>query len=210
MITNGAGDFVKWSGEHDDPPDVAKCEVTKAISTMRKRAREEPLTPVQQIYNTEAATLTSRGLDFVTNIPRFHSVKHGLYSQRHLQLPNMPTCREDIVLDGDYVKTLDGKNVLAFDDGKIIGFATDDNLRLLCASNDVQCDGTFKTVPRLFHQLYTLHVTLGSGDTEETVPVIYALLPDKRKETYRDLFMQVNANCQNFGLEFNPQKIRLD
>ena len=53
-------DFVKWSGEHDDPPDVAKCEVTKAISTMRKCACEEPLTPVQQIYNTEAATLTSR------------------------------------------------------------------------------------------------------------------------------------------------------
>ena len=146
----------------------------------------------------------------MTNIPRFHSVKHGLYSQRHLQLPNLPTHREDIALDGDYVKTLDGKNVLAFDDGKIIGFATDDNLRLLCASNDVQCDGTFKTVPRLFHQLYTLHVTLGSGDTEETVPVIYAMLPDKRKETYRDLFMQINAKCQNFGLEFNPQKIRLD
>ena len=36
------------------------------------------------------------------------------------------------------------------------------------------------------------------------------LLPDKRKQMYRDLFMQINAKCQNFGLEFNPQKIRLD
>ena len=91
------------------------------------------------------------------------------------------------MLDGDYVKTLDGKNVLPFDDGKIIGFATDDNLHLLCASNDVQCDGTFKTVPRLFHQIYMLHVTLGSGDTEETVPVIYTLCfptnAKKRTET---------------------------
>ncbi len=69
MITNGAGDFVKWSGQHDHPPDVAQCGVTKAISTMRKRAREEHLMPVQQIYNTEAGTLTSRGHDFVINIP---------------------------------------------------------------------------------------------------------------------------------------------
>ena len=67
---------MKWSDEHDHPPDVAKREVNKVISTMRKRARDEPLTPVQQINNTEAATLTYRGLDFVTNIPRFHSVKH--------------------------------------------------------------------------------------------------------------------------------------
>ena len=113
------------------------------------------------------------------------------------------------MLDDNYVKTLNGKNVLAFDDGKIIGFATDNNIRLLCASNDVQCDATFKTASILFHQLYTLHVTLGSGDTEETVSVIYALLPDKRKETYRDLFMQINSKCQDFGQAFNPQKIRL-
>ena len=31
---------------------------------------------------------------------------------------------------------------------------TDENLNLLCASNDVQWDGTFKTAPKLFHQLF--------------------------------------------------------
>ena len=64
MITNGAGDFVKWSVEHDHLHDVAQCDVTKFISTMKKRASEEHLTPVQQIYTTEAATLASRDLDF--------------------------------------------------------------------------------------------------------------------------------------------------
>ncbi|KAI0215447.1 hypothetical protein LSAT2_032493, partial [Lamellibrachia satsuma] len=96
LTTNEAGVFTKWRGEHDHPPDVAQCGVTKAISTMRKGAREEPLTPVQQTYNSEAAKPTSSGLDFVTNIPRFHSVKHGLYNQRHLQLSNLPNRREDI------------------------------------------------------------------------------------------------------------------
>ena len=182
---------------------------------MRKRACDNPLTPVQQIYNTEAATLTSSGLDFVTNIPRFHSMKHGLYNLRHLQLPNMPTRREDIVFEDDYVKTLDGKNGLASDDGKIIGFATNKMKISVYCVRRTTCN---MTAPSRRHRncstsrthSNTLHVTLGSGDTEETVPVAYAVLPDKRKETYRNFFTKIHFKYNDFGLEFNPQKIRLD
>ena len=53
-----AGDFVKWSGACDHPPDIAQCEVINVTDT----SREEP---VQQIYNAQCL--------------RFHSVKHGLY-----------------------------------------------------------------------------------------------------------------------------------
>ena len=83
--------------------------------------------------------------------------KHGLYNQKHLQLPNLPTRREDIWLVGDYTKTLDGKTFLDFDNRRIIGFATEDNLHLLCESTDVQGDGTFKSAPNLFHQLDTFN-----------------------------------------------------
>ena len=62
LTTNEAGVLTEWKREHDHPPCVAECEVTKIISTMRKRAREKPLIPVQQIYNAEAAKLTSSGL----------------------------------------------------------------------------------------------------------------------------------------------------
>ena len=87
---------VKLSGEHDHSTDVAQWEVTKAIATMRKHAREAPLAPVQQIYNVE------------TDIKWFgfcdkHS-SHGPYYERHLHLPNLPTQREDIVFIGHYTK----------------------------------------------------------------------------------------------------------
>ncbi|KAK2192013.1 hypothetical protein NP493_41g06080 [Ridgeia piscesae] len=55
LTTDVTGEFVKWSGEHDHPPDIAKCEVTKDIASMRKRAQDEPHIPVQQIYNAEYA-----------------------------------------------------------------------------------------------------------------------------------------------------------
>ena len=72
-------------------------------------------------------------------------------------MPNIPTQRENIMLEleGVYTKkTMDGKDFRAFDSqpqNRIIGYATVDNLRLLCESTDMQCDGTFKTVPKLFH-----------------------------------------------------------
>ena len=47
----------------DHSPDVAQWAISKMM----------PLTPVQLIYNTEATTLTSHGIDFVTDITRFHS-----------------------------------------------------------------------------------------------------------------------------------------
>ena len=46
LTNNEAGVFMKWNGEHD-PPDVAQCEVMKAISTIRKCAPDEALIPVE-------------------------------------------------------------------------------------------------------------------------------------------------------------------
>ena len=120
---------------------------------------------------------------------------------------------KDIVLEGVYTKTMDGKDCLAFDSqpqNRIIGYATVDNLCLLFESTDVQCDCTYKAAPKLVHQRYTLHDSFVTGNNTVTVTVIYALLPDKRKETYRDFFQKINLKCEHLGLHLNPPKRRLD
>lgn len=45
-------------------------------------------------------------------------------------------------------------------------------------------DGTFAIVPKDFNQLYTVH----SLQKSSSFPCIYALLPDRRQETYSRLF----------------------
>ena len=50
-------------------------------------------------------------------------------------------------------------------------------------------DGTFKAAPKLFTQLYTIH----GQKSGYTVPCVYALLPNKRKETYVRLFRQIKS-----------------
>ena len=75
-------------------------------------------------------------------------------------------------------------------------------MQLLSVSQHWFADGTFRTFPLLFHQLYTLH-----GLKENTsVPLSFALLPDKSKETYITLLQQIKV----LDSSVNPLTITLD
>lgn len=67
------------------------------------------------------------------------------------------------------------------DVNRLILFATQRNLECLGGASAWFCDGTFKVVPSLFYQLYTIHA-LKNGIT---VPMVYGLLPNKTEATYR-------------------------
>ena len=58
-------------------------------------------------------------------------------------------------------------------------------------------DGTFKVVPSLFFQLYTIHAIRGS----HVFPCVYAFLPNKATATYKRLF-QILKGARN---DLNPQ-----
>ncbi|KAK9736146.1 FLYWCH zinc finger domain [Popillia japonica] len=61
------------------------------------------------------------------------------------------------------------------------------NLQLLSQSDHWYADGTFKTVPLLFNQLHTIH----GLKKDASVPLVYALLPNRSKETYEHLLRQL-------------------
>eukprot|EP00117_Sycon_ciliatum_P045118 scpid64432/ scgid32466/ len=63
---------------------------------------------------------------------------------------------------------------------RILLFSTDENLNLLETSESCYVDGTFKSVPKLFCQLYTIHARCDG----QVFPLVYALLPDKQRVTY--------------------------
>ena len=64
-------------------------------------------------------------------------------------------------------------------------------------------DGTFKTCPTIFDQIYTVHVKLRSN---KTVPVVYALLPNRSASTYRRLLAIIDAAIDGHA----PGVIHLD
>lgn len=68
---------------------------------------------------------------------------------------------------------------------RILAFATVQFLRFMCESKKLFMDGTFYTSPPVFTQMYTIH---GYYMDKQVIPMIYAFLPNKSKETYLRLF----------------------
>ena len=204
IITDNAPASVIQSKQHTCVPDVAKNEVELCIQKAKKRAREE-LTPVPQIYRQELVTARNMGLDFVTQIPELTSIKTSLYRERHnsLGVKFLPKSREQVIIPESIKENLivdDGneERILAF------GYKLDS---LLAGNTTFFLDGTFKSCCPLFDQLYTLHVDIGS--TEERtciVPAIYALLPNRKKSTYKRLFSCLKKQLKSF----HPYKIHID
>ena len=63
-------------------------------------------------------------------------------------------------------------------------------------------DGTFKSSPSIFFQLYTLHGLCG----DITLPFLMCLLPDKQQNTYNRLFSAIKM----LRPDFNPATINID
>lgn len=195
-------DTVLEEGNHICIPDVAKVEIQKSILNCKKRAREE-LTPMNEIYKSAFSPIIDKGLNFVAEIPKFESIKSALYKNRHNALgsSSLPKERENITLPEHYKE-----NFLIIDDGdidRILIFCTEEGGKSLIESTKFFGDGTFKSCCPQFKQLYTIHVDLANKEEEVAVlPAIYALLPDKKEETYARLLKLLTNHFPSWSPQF--------
>ena len=82
-------------------------------------------------------------------------------------------------------------------DQKVLIFTTSNNINYLSRSSFWIMDGTFKTVPTIFTQLYAIHGSVGSNENSRIMPLVFSLMSSKSKACYRALFQ----NLINFGDE---------
>jgi hypothetical protein len=61
-------------------------------------------------------------------------------------------------------------------------------------------DGTFSHCSNFFYQIFTLHTV----HNNYYVPLIFALLPNKTIDTYKNMFKIITEKCNEFGLIFMP------
>jgi len=81
-------------------------------------------------------------------------------------------------------------------------FATKENLDLLSKSDHWFADGTFKSCPPLFTQVYTIHVIKHNL----VIPIVFALMPDKTQSSYERLFSAIKTH----NINLNPKTIMTD
>jgi len=208
--------YVKITGKpHNHESDIEYIINLETRNAVKDAVNNNPSKPVMQSYNQEIAKkreelIVNYSQSLITSsLPTFQQLSSSAYKVRSQHIPIGPQSRKDLILKNEWTNTILGKQFLMINDGskdKILVFFTKEFFEMLSNATTVFADGTFKSVPKLFMQLYTLHCSyLG-----QVMPMVYALLPDKKCGTYVRFFRLL----QEFGIEndinFSPKHMQID
>ena len=137
-------------------------------------------------------------------LPKLDSLKRSIQRQRvrHLAAPVQPATLEHLNLPEEYQKTSKGEQFLLYDSGsdtqRILIFGTERNLEMLKLSRIWLADGTFKTAPSLFTQVYVIHALRGGPNLMKyghLLPSLFVLLPNKTEAVYSKMWEQIQHLC---------------
>lgn len=114
--------------------------------------------------------------------------------------------RRDIVFSKVHSTTANEELFIQHDNGnvddRIVIFSTRGNFQVLSKCQHWFADGSFQIAPFLFEQIYTIH----SLDDNISLPLVYALLPNKEENTYVSFLKQLKS----FISPFAPKYFTLD
>ena len=174
---------------HTHAPDINRPEKLKVQQEIKTKAVTTEATPQQII--TQAVEGMTDGAS--TQLPAIQHIRRNIRRQKQsVSAPHpLPSNPADIIIPEEYKVTSHGEKFLLYDSGmnnqRMLIFSTTRNMRLLENSTAWFGDGTFKTVPDLFYQLYSIHVLT----SHRVIPCVYALMPNKQQSTYEELFREL-------------------
>ncbi|CAF0709721.1 unnamed protein product [Brachionus calyciflorus] len=174
---------------HNHLPDPAKTECLLALEKLKDLATKTSQNPRSIIKQSqtglsqESASKMVRANNLTQVIKRIQNNKIDSHDKA--------TCvRETITYDNE-IFLLDDSG--EDDNERVIIFSKEANIKLLNSSSDWFCDGTFAVSPKIFYQLYTINVLVNG----KNLPVVYALLCNKKEESYNKLFNMLNHYIKN-------------
>ncbi|KAL0810624.1 hypothetical protein ABMA28_010738 [Loxostege sticticalis] len=156
-------------------------DIALALNDVR-HAAEKTDTPIPQLYEDAENKWQEKWFDLIAPLPKFENAKHTFYDARN-----------------NFSK-VNKINFKSFDEVQV-PIALIDNV------TEIFADGTFQSCPSPFVQLFIIHAELGSTNTTTKVkPIIFALLSDKKTETYVILFRLLKSQLPNW----KPRKYHCD
>jgi hypothetical protein len=194
------------NNDHNPNADAAQLEANKVMQKIKEVA-ENTRDPPHFIVSQASAGL---GNAVAAKLPSVNNIKQAVRNVRVRKnvTSAIPRLREEIIFPEEFTVTENGDHFLLYDSGprndRILIFSTARNINLLATAQHWYADGTFKVVPPLFLQLYTIH---GIQDNV-AIPLIYALLPNKTEQIYLTLLREIK-NLLPVGVA-QPQTIMTD
>lgn len=184
VVTSGSRIVSEKQNEHTHEGNVATSLARRAVGEMKEKMEELGATP----SSSQAAVGATVSDDVLMALPKRALVTRTL--QRHRQklvagkngwsqLPPVPVDLTFSIPDRfkEMVQMDSGPG-----DNRIILMGCSELLDGLARAEVWLADGTFKVVPSLYFQLYSIHFSFGSGINPAA---LYCLLNNKTAETYR-------------------------
>ena len=136
--------------------------------------------PLQSICESYEYVVSEKNSEIIQT---FCAIKSSLYRHRDRLFPKILRSIRSILITGQLSQTLDRKRFLLKIDrnGGIIVFSTEWQLQLLAKSEMLLSDGTFKSSPKWFFQLYIIH---GMIEVQK-FPLVWVLLKNKTTGIYQ-------------------------
>lgn len=187
---------MKFSGpdesQHNHPADHEEVQALRIVAAMKKKALDEPDVPPIQI----TSSINNIPASVLAHMPHPLAMVRTLQRNRATQFPTNPRTMDDLKeIPAKYRVTLADEDFLLYDSydfiadddvpGRVIVYATEQNLKMLGKSKTWFLDGTFKVSPNIFYQVF---IILGSVEQEINrkkrvfaLPFVYALLTSKEE-----------------------------
>lgn len=190
--------------EHCHEGNVITALARKAVGEMKVKMTELAATP-RAVQGTVELTLSDNVL---MALPKKSTLSRTL--QRHRQKENAANCGSflpPIPTDLNFVFPAHFDEMMLFDSGpgedRLIILGSNLLLDGLARADLWLADGTFKVVPSIFFQLYTIHFEFVPGIN----PVgLYCLLTNKNRATYDRLLQEIKRLIPTA----NPKKVLVD
>lgn len=200
------GDNVEVKIDHCHSPDAQQNVVRQVMNTIKNQSTNSTAPPSLLIAESVAdISLAAKG-----GLPSESSMKKTINRKRKSanMLPTAPSSLLELVIPDTFKTLNDNRDFLLYDNGieagqdRILMFSTQSNLTLLEKSDQWYCDGTFNAAPLLFSQLYTIHAINGNS----TIPVVFALLANKKESTY----LKMLTALKNLRPTLSPANVMTD
>ncbi|XP_068235764.1 uncharacterized protein [Palaemon carinicauda] len=188
--------------------ELSICDIKEVREGQKKEELMERVRAVIKWESTSYPSFLNVPLESIssgaaTQLPPVRHIRRAIrrYKQAAGAPHPIPSNLADMVIPSEYKKTSSGEDFLLYDSGlieqRILLFSTPTNISLLEKSDNWFGNGTFKIVPELFYQLYTIHCLT----SERVIPCVYALLPNKRQAAYEDILQ----NLLTINPRLNPK-----
>ena len=187
---------------HTHMPDYNRYKDLTLKTKVLSEISQNPLESVAQSYEKIVAATSD------TSLVSFRNVKSTLYRQRYTMMPKTPRSIESLRIRDEWAETQDGKKFLLKIDREwgIVIFSSEWQLKALSKCTLILSDGTFKSSPKIFYQVYVIFGVFG----ESKIPLVWCLLQNKTTGIYRRMLQIVSRKLQRMDLQLKIKEIICD